>query len=158
MNSTISECDHNCQTESADLEIGPDGSRQTLWNLPVAVNGSGIGLPRASRSGFWTAVQPKRPVLPVQTRTPGGLPGPIANTSAIMSDVIVATRCGNTRPRRMAIKQAAVLRYWREHQVNTEAPKMILKYHYELYLLHLRKKTKIASLIHTRDWAVSAWT
>jgi len=42
--------------------------------------GSGFGPPRVCRSGFWTVLELNRPVFAVQTRTAGGLPGPIADT------------------------------------------------------------------------------
>jgi len=81
INSSISECDHKCETRNAEAEIGTDGSSQTRPKPRVDGYGSGFGLPRVSWSGCWTGLELNRPVFAVQTRTAGGLPGPIANTS-----------------------------------------------------------------------------
>jgi len=80
INSRISECDHKCETRNAEPEIGTNGSGQTRRNLRVDGYGSGFCPPRVCGSGFWTVLEPHRPVFAVQTRTAGGLPGPIANT------------------------------------------------------------------------------
>ena len=79
--SSISECDYKCETRNAEPEIGTDGSSQTRRNPRVDGYGSGFGPPRVCRSGFWTVLEPNRPVFAVQTRTTGGLPRPIANTT-----------------------------------------------------------------------------
>jgi hypothetical protein len=81
INSRISECDHKCETRNAEPEIGPDGSSQTRRNPRVDGYGSGFGPPRVCGSGFWPVLEPNRPVFAVQTRTAGGLPGPVANTT-----------------------------------------------------------------------------
>ena len=81
INSRISECDHKCETRNAEPEIGTDGSSQTRQNPRVDGYGSGFGPPRVCGSDFWTVLEPNRPVFAVQTRTAGGLPGPVANTS-----------------------------------------------------------------------------
>ena len=80
INSRISECDHKCETRNAEPEIGTDGSSQTRRNLRVDGYGSGFGPPRVCGLGFWPVLEPNRPVVAVQTRTTGGLPGPVANT------------------------------------------------------------------------------
>jgi len=71
INSSISECDHKYETRNAKLEIGTDGSSQTWRNPRVDGYGSGFGPPRVSMSGFWTVLEPNRPVFAVQTRTAG---------------------------------------------------------------------------------------
>jgi len=81
INSRISECDHQCETRNAEPEIGTDGSSQTQRNPRVDGYGSGFGPPRVCGSGLWPVLEPYRPVFAVQTRTAGGLPGPISNTS-----------------------------------------------------------------------------
>ena len=65
---------------NAKPEIGPEGSCQTRRNPLVDGYGAGFGPPRISGSGIWTVLEPNRTVFPVQTRTAGGLPGPVANT------------------------------------------------------------------------------
>jgi len=80
ISSSLSKCDHKCETRNAEPEIGPDRSSETRWNPRVDRYGSGFGPPRVSGSGFWPGWEPNRPVFAVQTRTTGGLPGPIANT------------------------------------------------------------------------------
>jgi hypothetical protein len=79
--SSISECDHKCETQNAEPEIGTDGSSQTRQHRPGDGYGSGFGPPRVSGSGSWTGLEPMRPICAVQTQTAGGLPGPIANTT-----------------------------------------------------------------------------
>jgi hypothetical protein len=81
ISSSISECDHKCETRNAEPEIGPEGSSQTGSNPSVDGYGSGFCPPRVSGSGFWPGLEANRPVFAVQTRTAGGLPGPIANTT-----------------------------------------------------------------------------
>jgi len=81
INSRISEYDHKCETRNAEPEIGTDRSSQTRRNPRVDGYGSRFGPPRVCGSGFWPVLEPNRPVFAVQTRTAGGLPGPVANTS-----------------------------------------------------------------------------
>jgi hypothetical protein len=81
INSSISKCDHQCETRNAEPEIRTDGSSHTWQNTRVGRYGSGIGPQRVCRSGFWTVLEPNPPVFAVQTRTTGGLPGPLANTN-----------------------------------------------------------------------------
>jgi hypothetical protein len=81
INSSISECDHKCNTRNAEPEIGTDGSSQTLRNLRLDGYGSRIGLPRVSGWGFWTGLELNQLGFAVLIRTPGGLPGPVANTT-----------------------------------------------------------------------------
>jgi len=88
INSRISECDHKCESRNAEPEIGTDGSSQTRRNPLVDGYGSGFGPPRVCRSGFWTVLEPNRPVSAVQIRTAGGLPGPVANTTHETSKMI----------------------------------------------------------------------
>ena len=80
MYSSISECDHTCKSRNAEPRIGPGGSSQTRRNLRVDKYGSEFGPPRVRRKGFWPGVELNRPLFAVQTRTAGGLPGPVANT------------------------------------------------------------------------------
>jgi len=75
LNATI-----NRTTRNAKPEIGPDGSNQTQQNPQVDGYGAGFGPPRSCGSGFWTFLEPNKTVFPVQTRTAGGLPRPVANT------------------------------------------------------------------------------
>jgi len=84
INSRISECDHKCETRTAEPEIGTDGSSQTRRNPRVDGYGSGFGPPRVCGSGFWPVLELNRPVFAVQTRTPGGLPAPVANTIPLL--------------------------------------------------------------------------
>jgi len=81
INSSISECDHKCETRNTEPKIGTDGSIQTQRNPRVDGYRSWFGPRRVSGSGFWTDLEPNRPVFAVQTRTAGGLPGPISNTN-----------------------------------------------------------------------------
>jgi len=55
-------------------------SDQTRRNPQVDEYGSGFGPPRDTGSGFWPCLEPNRPVFALQTRSTGGLPGPVANT------------------------------------------------------------------------------
>jgi len=75
----------NRKTRKGEPETGTDGSSQTLQNPRVDGYGYGFGPPRSSGSGFWTGLEPNRTVFPVQTRTAGGLPGPVANTTLLHS-------------------------------------------------------------------------
>jgi len=70
----------NRTTRNAKPEIGPDGSSQTQGNPRVNRYGAGFGLPRRNWSGFLMGLELNGTVFPVQTRTAGGLPGPVANT------------------------------------------------------------------------------
>ena len=70
----------NRNTRIPELEIGTDRSSQSQENPRVDRYGSRFGTPICSRSGFWMGLEPNRTVLAVQTRTAGGLPGPVANT------------------------------------------------------------------------------
>jgi len=58
INSSISECDHQCETRNAETEIGTDGSSQTRRNPQVDGYGSGLGPPRVNGSGFWMGLEP----------------------------------------------------------------------------------------------------
>jgi hypothetical protein len=78
---SISECDHKCETRNAEPEIVTDGSSQTRRNPRVDVYGSGFCPPSVCGSGFWTVLELNWPVFEVQTRTAGGLPWPVANTT-----------------------------------------------------------------------------
>jgi hypothetical protein len=81
INSSISECDHKCETQNAEPVIGADGSSQNRQKPHVDRYGSGFGPPGVSGSGFWPGLESKRPVFAIQTRTAGGLLGPVANTT-----------------------------------------------------------------------------
>ena len=69
------------KTQKCELEIGTDGSSHTRENPRVDRYGCGFGLRSRCGSGFWTGMEPNRTIIPVQTRTAGGLPGPIADTT-----------------------------------------------------------------------------
>jgi len=71
----------NRKTRKGEPETGTDVSSQTRQNPRVDGYGYGFGPPRSSGSCFWTGLEPNRTVFPVQTRTAGGLPGPVANTT-----------------------------------------------------------------------------
>jgi len=81
INSSISECNHKYELRNTEQEIGTDGSSQTRRNPRVDGYGAGFGSQRVSGSGFWTVLEPNRPIFAVQTRNAGRLPGPIANTN-----------------------------------------------------------------------------
>jgi hypothetical protein len=81
INRRVSECDHKCETRNAEPENGTDGSSQTRRNLRVDGDGSAFGPPRVCGSGFWTVLELNRPVFAAQTRTAGGLPVSVANTT-----------------------------------------------------------------------------
>ena len=85
INSSIAECDNKYETRNAEPEIGTDGSCQTRRDPRVDGYGSGFAPPRVSGLGFWTLLEPNRPVFAVPTRTAGGLPGLVANTSCALS-------------------------------------------------------------------------
>jgi len=70
----------NTKTRKAEPETGTDGSRQTRQNPRVDGYGYRLGLPRSSGLGFWIGLELNWTVFPVQTRTAGGSPGPVANT------------------------------------------------------------------------------
>jgi hypothetical protein len=53
INSSISECMHQCETQNAEPEIETEVSWQIWWNLRVDGYRSRFDLPRLSRSGFW---------------------------------------------------------------------------------------------------------
>jgi hypothetical protein len=71
----------NRKTRKGEPETGTGGSSKTRQTPRVDGYGYGFGPPRSSGLGFWTCLEPNRTVFPVQTQTPGGLPGPVANTS-----------------------------------------------------------------------------
>jgi len=79
--SSISECDHKCETRNAQPEIGTDGSSQTLRNREVDGYRSRFGAPGVSGLGFWMGLELNQPIVVVQTRTADGLAGPVANTN-----------------------------------------------------------------------------
>jgi hypothetical protein len=81
INSGISECEQKCETRPAEPEIGPNRACQTRQNPGVDRYGSGIGAPRVNWSCFWPGLERNRPVFAVQTRTTGGLPWAVANTT-----------------------------------------------------------------------------
>jgi hypothetical protein len=89
INSSISACEHKCETRNAEPEIGTDRSSQTRRNTWVDRYGSEFGLPRVSRSGCWPGLELNRPVFAVQTQTAGGLPGPVAYTMKYQSAVLL---------------------------------------------------------------------
>jgi len=80
IHSSISECDHKCETRNAEPEIRTDGSSSTRRNPRVDGYVSVFGPPRVNWSDFWTGLEPNRLVFAVQIRTAGGLPRPVANT------------------------------------------------------------------------------
>jgi len=78
--SSISEYDHKCETKNVELEFGTDRCSQIWCNRQVDRYESGLGLPSVTRSGFWTGLEPNRPVYVVQTPTAARLLPPVANT------------------------------------------------------------------------------
>jgi len=70
----------NRETRNPEPEIGTDRWSQTRRNPRVDEARAGFGLPRSCGTGFWTGLEPNQPIFPVQTRTTGRLPGPVANT------------------------------------------------------------------------------
>ena len=76
----IFEYDHKCEIRNTEQEVDTDGYSQTRGNPWVDRYGSGFGLAKVIRLGFWTGLEPNWPVFAVQTRTTGGLPGPVVNT------------------------------------------------------------------------------
>ena len=81
INTSISECDHQCETQHAEPQMGNDGSSQTQGNPRADRYGSRFALPRVHGSGFCTGLEPNRQVSAVHLRTARGRPGPIANTT-----------------------------------------------------------------------------
>jgi len=80
INSSISECEPKCGTRNSEPEIGTDGSSHTRHNPRVDGYLSRFGPPWVSGSGFWTGLDPNRPISVVQSLNAGGLPRPVANT------------------------------------------------------------------------------
>jgi len=78
----------NSETWYAELDIESDGSSHTRQKQWVDGYLSGFGLPIVSGSCFWAGLEPNRPIFPVQTRTAGGLPGPVANAICKQSLVV----------------------------------------------------------------------
>jgi len=78
-------------TRNAQPEIGTNESSPTQQNPRVDRYRSGIGPPGGSSSGFSTGLKPNRHVCTVRTRTAGGLPGPVANTTHAASHPPTAT-------------------------------------------------------------------
>ena len=76
LNATI-----NRYTRIPEPEIRTDGSSETRQHWRIDGYGSGFGPPRCSRSGFWKGLDTNRTVLAVRSRTPGVVPGPVANTT-----------------------------------------------------------------------------
>ena len=72
----------NRKTRKGEPETGTDRSSQTRQTPQVDGYQHGFGLPRSCGSGLWMVLEPNRTVYLVQTRTAGGLPGPVANTSS----------------------------------------------------------------------------
>jgi len=85
ISSSISECSDICETRNAEPEIGSDGSSQTRRNRRVDGYWTGFDPSRVSRLGFWPGLEPNRPIFEVRTRTAGGSPEPVANTSSSFS-------------------------------------------------------------------------
>jgi len=80
-NSSISECNHICETRNTELEIGTARCRQTRRNLQVEVNRSGFDQPRVSGTGCWTVLKPKQCLFLIQIPTTGRLPGPVDDST-----------------------------------------------------------------------------
>ena len=78
INSSRSECEHNCETRHTELQIVTSESSRTWRNQWVDGNRSVCGPPRVSGSGFWTGLEQNWPSFAVQPQTAGGFPGPIA--------------------------------------------------------------------------------
>jgi len=86
----------NRNARKQEPEIGTNGSSETRQNQWVTGYGYGFGPQRSCGSGFWTVLEPNRTLYPVQTRTAGGLPGPVANTSSAAAEAGRWPRRGNT--------------------------------------------------------------
>ena len=71
----------NRKARKGEPETGTDGSSHTQQNPGVDGYAYEFGPARISRSDFWPGLEPNQTIFPVQTRTAGGLPGPIANTT-----------------------------------------------------------------------------
>jgi len=71
----------NRTTWKPEPEIPTDGTSQTWQHQQADWFRSGFGPPRCSGSGFWMGLEPNRTVLVVWTRTAGGLPRPVTNTT-----------------------------------------------------------------------------
>jgi len=71
----------NRNTWKREPEIGTHGPSQTWENPQVDRYGYEFGLGRSCGYDFWTDLEPSWTILLEQTRTAGGLPGPIPNTS-----------------------------------------------------------------------------
>ena len=84
LNATI-----NRKTRNTEPEFVTDRSSWTRQNGLVDRYRSGFGLPRRCRSGFWMVLETNRTIYPVQTWTTGGLPGPVANTTQIVSSAML---------------------------------------------------------------------
>jgi len=76
LNATLSR-----NTWKPEPEIGNNSCCQTSHTPQVDRSGCRFAPSRPSRSGFWTGLEPNRPIFGNRTRTAGGLPGPVANTS-----------------------------------------------------------------------------
>jgi hypothetical protein len=73
------------KTRKPEPEIGTNRSSQTPRTRWVDWYGSGFCLRRCSTLGFWTGLEPNWTVLAVGTRSAGGLPGPVANSTHMLS-------------------------------------------------------------------------
>jgi len=81
INSSISECDQKCETRNTEPEIRITRYRQCRQNPQIDGYGSGFGSPRNSGLGSSTGLEPDQAIFAVTTRTAGGLPEPIADTT-----------------------------------------------------------------------------
>jgi len=71
----------NSETWNAILELGSNGSSQTLQTLWVDRYVSGFGSPGGSGLDRWTGLEQNWTIFVVQTRAAGRLPGPVGNTT-----------------------------------------------------------------------------
>jgi len=78
---SISNYDHKSETQNTEPEIRPDGSRQTRPQPWVDKYGSSYDPPGVGGSGYSMCLKVNQPVCVVHTRTSGGFPAPVGNTS-----------------------------------------------------------------------------
>jgi len=71
----------NSKSRNTEQEVETEGSSQTRHNPQIDRYGSRFGPRWRSRSGFWTVLEPNGTSILIRTRTAGGLPGPVANTT-----------------------------------------------------------------------------
>jgi len=69
-------CSQSCKNCKLGIAVTFQPSQKPTVSFPVRVT----TMPRQSGSGFWKGLEMNRTVFPVQFRTAGGVPGPVAKT------------------------------------------------------------------------------